>query len=53
MYQVSGLEKMSNCCLMLAVTGTDFSASQAQPAPTRTNGIQKNAAFWYQTSWLA
>ena len=35
---------------MLAVTGTDFRTIHARIAPAMTNGIQKKAAFWYQTS---
>ena len=33
MYQVLGLEKMSSCCLMLALIGTDFSVNHASSAP--------------------
>ena len=38
MYQVSALLKMSNCCRMLALTGTDLSIVQASSAPTTMNG---------------
>jgi hypothetical protein len=36
--QVCLLPKMSNCCRMLARTGTDFSQTQAVAANTRMNG---------------
>ena len=44
------LLKMSNCCLKLALTGTDLSIVHASTAPTTMRGIHTNAAFWYQTS---
>ena len=42
--------KMSNCCLMLALIGTDLSIVHARIAPIMS-GIQTKAAFWYHTVW--
>ena len=44
---------MSNCCLMLALIGTDLSANQAHTAMATSRGTHMNAAFWYQTERVA
>ena len=45
MYQVLGLEKMSSCCLMLALTGTSRSQMKARIAATMHHGMKKAAAL--------
>ena len=45
MYQVLGLEKMSSCCLMLALTGTSRSQMKARIAATRHHGMKNSAAL--------
>lgn len=45
MYQVLGLEKMSSCCLMLALTGTSRSQMNARIAARTHHGTKKIAAL--------
>ena len=52
MHQVSGLEKMSICWRMLALTGTSLSRVKARRAATMVQGMKKTAALCTHTGPL-